>query len=81
MEMVSKSITGGSLLISGTLVLNLVMAGMDWNRIEEYGLFHELGLRGIAPLMFILGVGLMLIGIIVLIKGYKFEIDKDEVEE
>ena len=55
-----KSISGGSLLISGTIILNLVMSGMDWNKISTYGLLHELNLRGCAALMFVLSLILMI---------------------
>lgn len=64
MERLYGAISGGSMLISGTLILNLVMAGMDWMRIGKYGLFNELGNRGIAPIMFIIGVLLMIVGLI-----------------
>lgn len=63
MKRIVGAISGGSMLISGTLVLNLVMAGMDWGRIADYGLFHELGIRG-ATFMFLIGVAFMIVGCI-----------------
>lgn len=64
MRNISKAISGAGLLISGSLFINLVMAGMDWKRIGEYGLFHELSLRGCAPIMFWIGVFLAVIGVV-----------------
>jgi uncharacterized membrane protein len=82
MKKIAKSISGGSLLISGTLILNLVMAGMDWTRINTYGLFHELSLRGIAPIMFIISIAFFIIGIILLIMAcVSDEKVSDESEE
>lgn len=39
MRNISKAISGAGLLISGSLFINLVIAGMDWKRIGEYGCF------------------------------------------
>ncbi len=70
MNKIYIAITGGSLLISGTMMLNLVMAGMDWKRINIYGIMHELNLKGIAPTMFFIATTLMILGIILL--AYNF---------
>lgn len=64
MKELVKTISGSSILISGTLLLNLVMSQMDWRRIGDYGLFNEFGKAGIAPLVFIITVILMIIGFI-----------------
>ena len=64
MKELVKTISSSSILISGTLLLNLVMSQMDWRRIGDYGLFNELGNAGIAPLVFIMAVILMIIGFI-----------------
>ena len=76
MKEIAAAIKGGSLLISGTIILNLVLAGMDWRRIGEYGLFNELGNAGIAPLVFIFGLVLMIIGCVFI--GASSSIEEEE---
>ena len=76
MKEIAAAIKGGSLLISGTIILNLVLAGMDWRRIGEYGLFNELGNAGIAPLVFIVGLVLMIIGCVFI--GASSSIEEEE---
>lgn len=74
MKRISNAISGGSLLISGVLILNLVMAGMDWRRISAYGLMHELELRGCAPAMFWISIIFMVVGIIfLLVSTFRFK--------
>ena len=63
MKKLVSAISGGSLLISGAIILHFVFSGLDWLRIGDYGLFNELGNGGILVFVFIIGVALLIIGL------------------
>lgn len=72
MEEVVKVIAGIGVLISGTMIINLVFGGLDWGRVSQYGLFHELFLIGIFGIViFVIGIIFMIIGIKLIAEAIK----------
>ena len=65
-----KCICGAGLSITGALLLFPIMLMLDWRRVREYGLFHEIDLYSTFPLIiFLLGMLFIIAGVVLMIVG------------
>ena len=50
------TIGGGCLTIAGTILWQIVASLVNWSRVEQYGLAHEIGLASMWPFAIIGGI-------------------------
>lgn len=79
MKGLTKAIGGAGLTISGAILWFLIFAGLDFRRVSEYGLFHEIGLKSVYPVLIFLFASLIIIlGIVFIFSGIFDAIREDE---
>jgi hypothetical protein len=65
-----KSISGAGFTISGVLLWILAMSGLDWRRVRDYGLMHEVGLYSeFLMIVFWMGTIFIILGVILMLLG------------
>lgn len=75
-----KCICGAGLSITGALLLFPIMLMLDWRRVRQYGLLHEVDLYSTFPLIiFLLGMIFIIAGVILMVAGVFTSNDNDYV--
>ena len=67
MKLIARVLTGGSFLISGIMLMCSIFPILDWKRVAQFGLMHELNLNGSALTFFLIGLTLSILGVITML--------------
>jgi len=70
MKNIARAVGGAGLSISGVLMCALVLSRLDWRRVENYGIVHEISLYGtVIGTIFVVSIVFILCGVWLILYG------------